>query len=77
MNRLLMLVIIWTLMIRQSDKIILCCPLLSALNVPYTSHTMSTLLYEIVNLYKDFPDSSITKIKHSQGSTPEAINIPK
>ena len=31
-------------------------PLLLTLNVPFTSHTMSTLLYDIVNLSKDFPD---------------------
>ena len=47
-------------------------PSLSRLNVPFTSHTMSTLLYDIIKLFKEFPNSFITKIKHHQGS-----NIPK
>ena len=52
-------------------------PLLSTLNVPFTSYTMSILLYEIVKLFKEFPDSSISKIKHLQGGTSEVINIPE
>ena len=52
-------------------------PLLSTLNVPFTSHLMSILLYEIVNLFKEISDSCITKIKHPQGITSEVINIPK
>ena len=51
--------------------------LLSTLNVPFTSHTISKLLYEIKTLSKEFPDSFITKIKYPQGSTSEVINIPK
>ena len=42
-------------------------PLLSTLNVPFTSHTMSTLLYEIVKLSQEFPDSYIMDIKYPQG----------
>ena len=52
-------------------------PLSSTLNVPFTSHTMSTLLYEIMKLSNEFLDFSIKKIKHPQGSTSEVINIPK
>ena len=51
--------------------------LLSALNVPFTSHTMSTLLYETLKLSKEFPDSCIMDINNSQGSTSKIINIPK
>ena len=50
-------------------------PLLSTLNVPFTSHTISTLVYEIVKLSKVFSDSCRTKIKHPQGSTSEVISI--
>ena len=39
-------------------------PLLSTLNVPFTSHTMSTLLYEIVKSSQEFPNSSIMNINH-------------
>ena len=39
-------------------------PFLSTINVPFTFHTMSTLLYEIVKLSQEFPDSCIMKIKH-------------
>ena len=52
-------------------------PWLSTLNVPRTSHTLSILLYKIVKLFEEFPNSCITKIKHHQGSTSEVINIPK
>ena len=51
------------------------CPLLLTLNVPFTSYTISTLLYEIIKLSKEFSDSSIVKIKHPQGSTSEVISI--
>ena len=51
-------------------------PLLSTLNVSFTSHTMSTLLYEIVKLFEEFPDSSIMDIKYPQGSSSKVINIP-
>ena len=51
--------------------------LLFTLDVPSTSHAISTLLYEIVKFSKEFPDYSITKIKYPQGSTLEVINIPK
>ena len=44
-------------------------PLFSTLNVPFTSHTMSTLLYDIVKLFKEFSDSCIMNIKYLQGST--------
>ena len=52
-------------------------PLLSAFNVPFTSHTMSSLLYEIFKLSQDFPDSSIMDIKYTQGSSSKLINILK
>ena len=39
-------------------------PLLSTLNVPFTSHTISVLFYEIVKLSQEFPNSSIIHIKH-------------
>ena len=51
--------------------------LLSTLNILFTSHTMSTLLYEIVKLYKECPESSIMKIRYPQESAPEVINILK
>ena len=51
--------------------------LISTLNVQVTSHTVSKLLYEIIKLSKAFPDSSISKIKHPQGSASEVINIPE
>ena len=52
-------------------------PLLSTLNVPFTSHTMSTLLYEIVKLNLNFPKARILDIIHPQGRTSKVINIPK
>ena len=52
-------------------------PLLSTLNVPFTSHTMSILLYEIVKLSQEFPDSCITNINHPQGNSSKVINISK
>ena len=52
-------------------------PLLSVLNVPFTSHTMSKMLCGIVKLSKEFPDSCIMNIKHPQGSTSKIISIPK
>ena len=52
-------------------------PLLSTLNVPFTSHTMSTLLYEIVKLNTNFPKARILDIIHPQGRTSKVINIPK
>ena len=51
--------------------------LLSILNIPFTSHTMSTLLYDIVKLSKEFADSCIMIIKHPQGSKSKVINISK
>ena len=53
------------------------CPLLLTLTVPFTSYTISTLLYEIIKLSKEFPDSCIMDINNSQGSTSKIINIPK
>ena len=32
-------------------------PFLSTINVPFTCYTMSTLLYEIVKLSQEFPNS--------------------
>ena len=52
-------------------------PLLSTFNVPFTSHTMSTLLYEIVKSSKSFPDSCIMNIKNPQESISKLIHIPK
>ena len=39
-------------------------PLLSTLNVPFTSHTISVLLYDIVKLSQQFPKSCIMDITH-------------
>ena len=52
-------------------------PLLSTLNVPFTSHTMSELLYEIVKLSQEFPKSYIMDIKYPQGILSKVINISK
>ena len=38
--------------------------LLSTLNIFFTSHTMSILLYEDIKLSQEFLDSSIMNIKH-------------
>ena len=51
--------------------------LLLTLNVPFPSHIISMLLYEIVQLSKEIPDSYIINIKHPQGSESKVINIPK
>ena len=51
-------------------------PLLSTLNIPFTSHTMSTLLYEIVKLNQNYPKACILDIIHPQGSS-KVINITK
>ena len=51
--------------------------LLSTFNVPFTSHTMSTLLYEIVKSSKFFLDSCIMNIKNPQESKSKLIHIPK
>ena len=50
-------------------------PLLSTLNVPFTSHTMSVLLYEIVKLSQQFSKSCLIDIKHPQGSVSKVINV--
>ena len=50
---------------------------ISTLCVHFTSHTLSILLYEIVKLSQEFPDSSTMDIKHPQGSSSKLINIPK
>ena len=52
-------------------------PLLLTLNVPYTSHTMLVLLYEIIKLSQQFPNSCIIDIKHPQGSLSKVINFSK
>ena len=52
-------------------------PLLSTLNVPFTSHTMSVLLYEIVKLSQQFTKSCLMDIKHPQGSFSKVINVSK
>ena len=51
--------------------------LLSTLNVPFTSHTMSVLLYDIVKLSQQFPKSCLMDIKHPQGSISKVINVSK
>ena len=51
--------------------------LLSILNVPFTSHTMLVLLYEIVKLSQQFPKSCLMDIKHPQGSISKVINVSK
>ena len=52
-------------------------PLLSTLNIPFTYHTMSTLLYEIVKVSQFFPIACILDNIHPQGSSSKVINIPK
>ena len=52
-------------------------PLLSTLNVPFTSHTVSTLLYDSVKLFQEFPASSIMDINYPQGSSSKVINTSK
>ena len=52
-------------------------PLLSTFNVPFTSHTMQVLLYEIVKLSQQFPKSCLMDIKHHQGSISKVINVSK
>ena len=52
-------------------------PLLSTPNIPFTCHTMSTLLYKIVKLNKHYPKARILDIIHSQGRSSNVINIPK
>ena len=55
-------------------------PLFSTLNVPFTSHTMSILLYDIVKLFQEFQEfrkSCIMGIKYPQGFFPKVINISK
>ena len=50
-------------------------PLLSTLNIPFTSHTMSILLYEIIKLSQEFPKACIMDIKHPEGFFSKIINI--
>ena len=52
-------------------------PLLSTLNIPFTSHTMSVLLYEIIKLSQEFPTLCTMDIKHPEGSLSKVINISK
>ena len=52
-------------------------PLLSTLNIPFTCHTMSTLLYKIVKLNKHYSKARILDIIHPQGRSSKVINIPK
>ena len=52
-------------------------PLLSTLNIPFTCHSMSTLLYNIVKLNRYFPKARIVVLIHPQGSSSKVINIPK
>ena len=49
-------------------------PLLSTLNVPFTSYTMSVLLYEIIKLSHQFPKSCLMNIKNPQGSLSKVNN---
>ena len=50
-------------------------PLLLTRNALFTSHTMTTLPYDIVKLSKEFSDFYIILIKHHQGSKSKVINI--
>ena len=52
-------------------------PLLSILNVPFTSRAMSVLLYEIVKLFQQFPKFYLMDIKHPQGNLSKVINVSK
>ena len=51
--------------------------LLSTLNAPFTSHTISVLLYEIEKLSQQFPKFCLMGIKHSQRSLSKVINVSK
>ena len=51
--------------------------LLSTLNVPFTSHKMSILLYEIVKLFQQILKSSLMGIKHPQRSLSKVNIISK
>ena len=51
--------------------------LLSTFNVPFISHTMCALVYEIIKLSKETLDYHIIKIKYPQESESNVINIPK
>ena len=51
--------------------------LLLTLNVPFTSHKMSALLYEIVKLSQQFPKACLMDIEHPQGSISKVINVSK
>ena len=44
-------------------------PLLSTLNIPFTCHSMSILLYDIVKLNQNFPKARIFVIIHPQGNS--------
>ena len=52
-------------------------PLLSTLNIPFTCHTKSTLLHEIVKLSQYFLRVCMLDIIHLHGSSSKVINIPK
>ena len=52
-------------------------PLLSTLNVPFTSYTISVLLYEIIKLSQQLPKFCLMDIKHPQGSMSKVINVSK
>jgi len=69
---------------KDNDKIVIddntkqkTYPLLSTLNVPFTSHTISVLLYEIVKLSQQYPKSSLMNITHPQGSFSKVFNVSK
>ena len=52
-------------------------PLLSTLNILFTCHSMSTLLYDIVILNQHFPKANILDIINPQGNSSKVSNIPK
>ena len=51
--------------------------LLSTFNVPFISHTMCTLVYEIIKISKKALDYHIIKIKYPQESESNEINTQK
>ena len=52
-------------------------PLLHFLHIPFISHMMPTILYEIIKLSEQFPNINIVSLKHWRGVESIVIHIPK
>ena len=52
-------------------------PLLYSLKIQFISHVMSTILYEIIKLSKQFPNRNLLSIKHWRGTESTVINISR